>query len=1620
MHFTHSLAVRLVVGFFRPAAAWAVAVLVLGWASLTQAQTTVYWDTNSTTAGTGTAGGTWDQNTTSDWTTDSTGVATTAKWQSLTSVNGGIATFAAGTNATGSYTVTGSGTITGIKGITFEEGTVTLSGGTLTLAADSNINTNASNASISSVITGGFGITKLGSGTLTLSGTNTYTGTTNIGTAGGVSGGTLAFGAASVLPSTTVTVFAGTLNVGTRNDSIGALVLGGGASGTTASVTGSTGVLTLGGDITYDATNNPAGATISAKVALGGNRTITVGSSSGSGGDDLSITGVVSGTGFGITKSGAGTLSVGGTNTYTGNTTVSQGTLQVDATAASNSNGPLGKATTAVVVNDANTGTNDTGLVIGTTGVSIGRKVTVANAGTGTVTLGGSSALTSGTGTFNNTITLNKDANLNADGTAAITFSGQITGTGNITKTGTGNVTLSSTSNNYGATTIGTANGANAGTLALGASSVLSGNALTIFGGNLSMGAFNDTVTTLTLGGGAGASTATINGTGTLTLGGGVTYNATNNPGGATIGANLALGGNRTFTIDSSSGSSGADLSISGVVSGTGFGITKTGAGTMVVSGTNTYTGTNIINGGTVQISTDRNLGAVPGVVTANSITLGGGTLQTTANATLSSNRGTTLTAATDSNIIASTGTTLTYGGIITGAGNIHFGAATTGTGTVALSGTSNFTGTSTITAGAVNATNNNSLSTTNVTVSSGSTLQLQGNGLSLGSGSSTVTISGAGTGAGGNNGALINVGGATTRLNNNVALAADATISSGATSGATLIVGGTPPAYTPGVSAPDTNTLALGTNNLTFVGAASTTTQVDTDITGTGNITVNTSGTVHYNANKNTYTGTTAVTNGTLLVDTADNDFAPHSTSTSFWGVNGPLVIGDGTGAANSAMVQLGATGSPGVTNDALNSTAALTINSDGYLNLNGNAQNFGQLTMSGGKIDSGTGGTAYLDFANTAVTINPTSTSGTATINGTLSLTYWKDAATEGSNPNLTRTFTVNHDSSNTSDLTINAVMGNGGLIKNGAGTMTLATSNNTYSASTTINNGILNVQVGTENVSGAHRSSLGSGDNDNSTGAGTTVNSGGTLQMQGGIAITNEQLTLNGAGFDPGTGALGALNNLSGSNTWGGGAGTGTIALGSDSTITSTSGLLTINATMSSASGTGYGLTVDGAGNTTISSSINTGSTGTVTKTGSGTLTLAGNSGYSGATYVTQGVTSVQNNGALGFVTTGTSGTFVNSGAELQLSNAASGNLTIGGESLVLNGAGIGGTSGALHNVAGNNTYGGQIRVGEAFTAGSNNYSAAAATIMADTGTTLTLSGGTTSANNLGLTVAGAGNTTISGNMSNGTGSLTKTGSGTLAITGTSATVGQVHLNQGTISVGGSTTLGTKEFDATAGTTLVIASGGSVVANYGTGTTTYFSGAIDGTGGGTFEKDGAGTLVFDHTFNAGTSSVLVLNGGTLSLGKNSLGGLVATQITFGTIHITGNTVLDFNSSADTFLTSNSLIIDSGVTVTVQGWISSANTTTTSTIWYANTTVNGQTLGGTDLKGGTPLSQVSFADYPGMTTTWVSGSHDGWFDHEIRPTPEPATYGAILLSGCFGLLGWRRYRRRHAAAAV
>jgi autotransporter-associated beta strand protein len=153
----------------------------------------LYWDANGGAIGAGGPAptGTWGVD--PFWNTNVLGLSTgpTLGWDSTQA-----AIFSAGVDATGTFTVNVSGTQTAAY-ITFEEGHVTLSGGSLVLSdAGGPINVALlATATINSVLAGVTGLTKGDCGTLTLTGLNTYTGDT------AVQGGTLQLGASGALPS---------------------------------------------------------------------------------------------------------------------------------------------------------------------------------------------------------------------------------------------------------------------------------------------------------------------------------------------------------------------------------------------------------------------------------------------------------------------------------------------------------------------------------------------------------------------------------------------------------------------------------------------------------------------------------------------------------------------------------------------------------------------------------------------------------------------------------------------------------------------------------------------------------------------------------------------------------------------------------------------------------------------------------------------------------------------------------------------------------------------------------------------------------------------------------------------------------------------------------------------------------------------------------------------------------------------------------------------------------------------------------------------------------------------------------------------------------------------------
>ncbi|MBZ9875022.1 autotransporter outer membrane beta-barrel domain-containing protein, partial [Mesorhizobium sp. BR1-1-9] len=119
--------------------------------------------------------------------------------------------------------------------------------------------------------------------------------------------------------------------------------------------------------------------------------------------------------------------------------------------------------------------------------------------------------------------------------------------------------------------------------------------------------------------------------------------------------------------------------------------LVKTDAGTLALTGTNSYTGGTAVNGGTLRVSADANLGDMAGGLSFN-----GGTLNTTA----SFASGRAIDVLGQGTLSTDAATTLTLDGVLSGAGAL----TKSGAGTLALTADSSaFTGTTAIGGGAVN-----------------------------------------------------------------------------------------------------------------------------------------------------------------------------------------------------------------------------------------------------------------------------------------------------------------------------------------------------------------------------------------------------------------------------------------------------------------------------------------------------------------------------------------------------------------------------------------------------------------------------------------------------------------------------------------------------------------------------------------------------------------------------------------------------------------------------------------------------------------------------------------------------------------------------------------------------
>ncbi len=393
-------------------------------------------------------------------------------------------------------------------------------------------------------------------------------------------------------------------------------------------------------------------------------------------------------------------LTVNGNGT---NTVAAGNTLTINALADSNTDSgslvtghTLGDAIT--VASGANAFTINTPLVMGNAGAN----QTYTNASSSLFTIGGTITGTAATG---NTQTLN----LVNSSTGGSTISGVI---GDVPSAGKVAVVI----NNSGSGTT------------------------TLQGNNTFTGGLTLTAGTLSRAGGTGTSfgagNITVNG-GTMDLNGAVGF-VLNNLSGS--GGNITSFFSPTFTSLNLTNS--ANTTFAGTIDGNvGSGITKSGVGTLALTGSNSYGGSTTLTGGILQANTANSLGA-----TAANAIFNGGTLQLLASYATSRNF---VVNSGQNALIDTQGFTLTDSGVISTASGAG-GLTKTGSGTVVLNNTETYNGVTTITNGTIQLGASGVLPAN--TLAGGTNLVLNGTGTTgtLDLNSKNITLTAAPTGTGG------------------------------------------------------------------------------------------------------------------------------------------------------------------------------------------------------------------------------------------------------------------------------------------------------------------------------------------------------------------------------------------------------------------------------------------------------------------------------------------------------------------------------------------------------------------------------------------------------------------------------------------------------------------------------------------------------------------------------------------------------------------------------------------------------------------------------------------------------------------------------------------------------
>jgi len=470
---------------------------------------------------------------------------------------------------------------------------------------DNNLLNYTLNGADATGITGASGVTKSGTGMLTLTGANTYTGVTTI------SNGTLTLANQNAVQNSTVTMNGGSLVFDATAG--GAFTFGG-----------------LAASAGYDiALHDNAPMPNPVALTVGGNNAGTIYAS------------VLSGSGN-LTKVGTGQLTLAGSNTYSGGTHLNAGGLQI------NNGSALGSGTLAIAAGAQLTvNTND----------SIANNISLAGVGTQTVYVNNGN-----NPTFTGTISADSSAGmLLIDGADAPSSGHNLTFSGNLALGGKSLIVLGAGSNgpNVQTTTLNNATLTTTGNVGVGrANLIIGGNSNVTIGGVL-VGAGTEISS-------ADWGTLTIQGNALVTAAGGVNGNTAAwalNLDGGTLGvpsieasdreqgggnsAWLNFNGTRVVATTSSTafvtvgtendtnsafvGDGGAIFDSNGFNIGIGInlkangggGLAKLGNGMLTLAGNNTYSGPTTISGGVLRADA---VGALP---SNSDVTISGGTLDT-------------------------------------------------------------------------------------------------------------------------------------------------------------------------------------------------------------------------------------------------------------------------------------------------------------------------------------------------------------------------------------------------------------------------------------------------------------------------------------------------------------------------------------------------------------------------------------------------------------------------------------------------------------------------------------------------------------------------------------------------------------------------------------------------------------------------------------------------------------------------------------------------------------------------------------------------------------------------------------------------------------------------------